>query len=99
MNCLFYFGVLTFTENVVLFTYQEVSKRKETMMGASEHIKAALKANRITQDELAKRVDKPTQTVYNMMFRDTMKFNMVETYADAIGCDVVLRDRETGECY
>ncbi len=68
-------------------------------MGASEHIKRALKDKRVTQEELAERVKKPRQTVYNMMSRDTMKFSMVEVYADAIGCDVVLIDRETGKVY
>lgn len=68
-------------------------------MGASEHIKKALKDKRITQEQLAEMVNKPTQTVYNMMHRDTMKFTMVEIYADAIGCDVVLVDRETGKIY
>ena len=68
-------------------------------MGAVKHIKAALKAKKISQIELAHHIDKPLQSVYNQFHRDAMSFETLETYADAIGCDVVLIDRETGETY
>lgn len=68
-------------------------------MGASEHIRAAMKDKGIKTEELSKAVGKPTQSIYNMIYRNTMKFAMVEEYADVLGCDVVLRDRETGKIY
>ena len=68
-------------------------------MGASEHIKRALKAKGLTQKILAERLGKPTQTVYNTISRGSMTYTAVENYAEAIGCEVVLRDKDTGEIY
>lgn len=68
-------------------------------MGASKHLKAAMKDKKIRVEDLSEMVDKPMQTIYNMMYRDTMKFNQVEIYAEALGCEVVLRDKETGKVY
>ena len=68
-------------------------------MGASKHIKAALKAKKISQIEFAELSGKPLQTIYNTLHRDTMTYETAERYADVIGCDVVLIDRETGETY
>ena len=68
-------------------------------MGAAEHIKRALKSKKVTQKELAVMMGKPIQTVYNTINKDSMFFSHVEEYADAIGCDVVLVDRETGQIY
>lgn len=68
-------------------------------MGASEHIKLALKAKGLTQKILAEKLGKPVQTVYNTINRDGMTYTQVERYAEAIGCEVVFRDKETGEIY
>lgn len=68
-------------------------------MGASEHITKALKAKKIKKNKLAEMIGKTPRTVYNTLDRDAMTYTMVELYADALGCDVVLRDRETGEIY
>lgn len=68
-------------------------------MGASIHIKTAMTAKGISQRDFAEKTGRITQTFYNMLNRDTMKFSEVEAIADALGCDVVLRDRETGQYF
>ena len=69
-------------------------------MGASKKIKIALVDKGIKQSELARMLGyKSINSVYNMLGRDNMTFATVEEWADAIGCDVVLRDRTTGKIY
>lgn len=68
-------------------------------MGATKHIKSAMLEKDIKPGELAARLEKIPQTFYNMLNRDTMKFSDVEKIADAMNCDVVLRDRETGKTF
>ena len=69
-------------------------------MGASKKIKMALIDKGITQKELAEMVGyRHEGSIYNMMKKDNMTFARIEMWADAIGCDVVLRDRESGKIY
>ena len=68
-------------------------------MGASVHIKTAMIHKKVTQVQLAEKLGKATQTVYNTLGRDMMRYVEVERFADALGCDVVFRDRDTGEIY
>lgn len=70
-------------------------------MGATKHIKMAL----LDKDKTIKDLhdltgtESPLQSLYNQFNRDTWKYSDVERLADLIGCDVVLRDRETGKTY
>lgn len=72
-------------------------------MGATIHIKMALLAKGKTAKDIHEAVrkdnDSPIQSLYNQMNRDTWKFSDVEKIADALGCDVVLQDRETKRTY
>lgn len=83
-------------------------------MGAVKHIKMAmLDKGMIIKDLAAAYAEKPKvmadgtikeksgslQTVYNMMARDNLTFNSVEQFAEILGCEVVLRDKETGKIY
>ena len=68
-------------------------------MGASEHIKAALKDKNMTQVVLAKKLGMLGQTFRNSLSRNTMSFETVEKIADKLDCEVVLRDRHTGKIY
>ena len=69
-------------------------------MGASKKIKLALLAKGIKQKELSELLGyNGENTVYNMLARDNMTYETVERWADAIGCEVVLRDRATGKIY
>lgn len=68
-------------------------------MGAAKHIKIAMANKDIKPGEVAERLNMPPQTFYNKLSRDTMKYADVETIADAIGCDVRLVDRSSGDLY
>ncbi len=66
-------------------------------MGASRQLKAIMAYKKITTVKTAEDLGKATQTLYNMLQRDTMKYSEVEKIADALGCDIVFKDRETGK--
>ena len=68
-------------------------------MGATVHIKTAMVVKGVKSGDLAEQLEKIPQTFYNMLNRDSMRFSEVEAIADALGCDVVLRDRETGRIF
>ncbi len=68
-------------------------------MGASVHIKAAMVYKGITQSAFAESLGRNPQTFYNMLTRDAMRFSEAETIADALGCDIVFKDRQTGQLY
>lgn len=74
-------------------------KDLEKYEGATKHLKMAMIDKNISQVEFAERADMPVQSLYNMLNRNKMKFKQVEAFAEAIGCEVVLRDKETGKIY
>ena len=82
---------------IIVFYYVE---NEVINMGASKHIKTAMLDKGIKPGAVAVALgydDK--QVFYNKISRDTMKFSDVEKIADALGCDVVLIDRETKKTY
>ena len=69
-------------------------------MGASKKLKVAMLDKGIKQKEMADMLGYASiNSIYNALNRDTMTYAVVERWADAIGCDVVLRDRESGKIY
>lgn len=68
-------------------------------MGASKHIKRVLFEKEIKTADLAEKIDKPLQSLYNQLNRDTWKFSEVEKIADCLNCDVVFIDRDTKKVY
>ena len=66
-------------------------------MGASKKIKQVMIEKNIKVGELAERIGMKPQPLSNKLFRDTMSYTDVEKMADALGCDVKIVDRETGE--
>lgn len=68
-------------------------------MGASKHIKRVLFEKEIKTADLAGKIDKPLQSLYNQLNRDTWKFSEVEKIADCLNCDVVFIDRDTKKVY
>lgn len=70
-------------------------------MGAAKHIKMALADKDIKSGDLAELIGygDRKQTFYNKLSRDKMSFEDVEEVARAIGCEVVLLDKETGKTY
>lgn len=68
-------------------------------MDAQKALKAVMKHKRITQHKLAETLGKPYNTVRNTLYGSNMKIETLTEMADALGCDVVLRDRKTGKLY
>lgn len=68
-------------------------------MGASKHIKRVLFEKELKTADLAEKMEKPLQSVYNQLARDSWKFSEVESVADSLGCDIVFIDRESGKHY
>lgn len=66
-------------------------------MGSARRLKSIMAYKGVTAVSLAETLGKATQTFYNMLQRDVMKYSEVEKIADALGCDVVFKDRETGK--
>jgi len=62
-------------------------------------LKSVMKKKKITQLDLASGTGKSPNTVRNILVRDSISTNTLIAYADILGCDVVLQDRETGEIY
>ena len=68
-------------------------------MGATKHIKMVLVDKGIKVGELAAMMDISQPALSVKLSHDTMSFKTTEEIADLLGCDVVLRDRETGKIY
>ncbi len=68
-------------------------------MGATKHIKMALMAKDKKIIDLAAELKRPEQSLYNQLTRDTWKFADVEKIAGMLGCEVVIRDKDTGRIY
>lgn len=65
-------------------------------MGIAKRLKAVMVLKGLAVNKVATDLGKAPQTFYNMLQRDVMKYSEVEKIADKIGCDIILRDRETG---
>lgn len=68
-------------------------------MGASKHIKTAMIDKGIKAGTLAEKLGELPQTFYNKLSRDALRWGEAEKIANALNCDIVLRDRETGKTY
>lgn len=68
-------------------------------MGAKKKLKMVMIDKGINQIDLAEMTGRKIGTLRNMLFRDNMAYTTVEELADALGCDVILRDRKTGKLY
>ena len=66
-------------------------------MDAKTIMKNAMKHQKVKSGTLADMLGMQRQAFYNKLDRGTMSANFFIEMADAIGCDVVLRDRATGE--
>ena len=77
----------------------KIYKESSIFMGATKHIKRILFEKDIKANDFADTLGKPPQSFYNQMGRDTWKYAEVEKIADALGCDIVFIDRETGKTY
>lgn len=68
-------------------------------MGASKKIRMILLDKDKTTRGFAGEIGMLPQTLYNKLQRDTMGYKEVERLAEALGCEIVFKDKETGKEY
>lgn len=68
-------------------------------MGASKKIKTVMADKKIKSGRVAERIGREKQYVYNILNRDNMSYERVEQIAEALGCEIIFRDKETGKEY
>lgn len=68
-------------------------------MDVIKTLKSIMRKKKVTQADLAEGTGKSPNTVRNILARDSISTNTLIAYADILGCDVALIDRETGEIY
>ena len=68
-------------------------------MGASKKIKKILIDREMTQSNFADAIGKDHQQTKNALCRDTFQYNLLEQWLDAIGCEIVFRDKTSGKLY
>ncbi len=66
-------------------------------MGASRLIKKALIDENMKQNELASLMGRDAQQVRNALHRDSFTYGIFEEYLDAMGYEVVIRNKATGK--
>lgn len=68
-------------------------------MGAKYLLKTAMLYKEVKVSELADSMGVSAHMLSVKLNRDSMTFSSAEKMADALGCDIVLRDRITGKIY
>lgn len=68
-------------------------------MGISENIKRAMVSKGIKTGYMAERLGLQPQTISATLWRDSFTCKLAQSYADELNCELVLRDRETGDIY
>ena len=68
-------------------------------MGASKKIKKILIDKDMTQLEFSQVLGRDYQQVKNALSRDSFTYRILDDWLDAIGCDIVFKDRKTGKLY
>lgn len=74
-----------------------ITLKGEIVMDAKAIVKKAMKHQKIKSGVLAELLGMDYQAFCNKLSRGTMSANYMIQIADALGCDVVFRDRATGE--
>ena len=69
-------------------------------MGISKKLKMVMLDKGIRQKNMAEVLGYTNiNSLYNVLNRDSMTFETAEKWADALGCEIVLKDRKTGKIY
>ena len=74
-------------------------------MRASKRIRMIMIDKGVKINELAVMTDKSPRTLYNTFYNDEksknsgMTFSVASQLAEALGCEIVFRDKETGKTY
>lgn len=64
-----------------------------------KYIQLAMKDKNVTIQGLADAMDKSFNTTRNTLYGDNMTTKTLGQIAEALGCEIVLRDKETGKLY
>lgn len=76
-----------------------LAEMEREIMGAANKIRKRLIDLGMTQIQFSEQIGKSFSTVRNLLSNDNLRMSTLEEWADALGCDVALIDRETGEIY
>lgn len=68
-------------------------------MGCAKRIRRIMLEKDIKKIDVARRLDVGQQSFYNKLSRDNMSYNAVENILNLLDCDIVFRDRITGQEY
>lgn len=68
-------------------------------MGMTKNIKMAMLDMGVKPKELSERMGIKTENLYNIFSKDSMTIKRAELFAEALGCEIVLRNKETGKIY
>ena len=68
-------------------------------MSGAKMMRMVLLDKEISHAAFARKINKPVQTWYNILQRDAMSVKALEEFANEVGCDVVLVDRQTKKMY
>jgi len=68
-------------------------------MQAGELIKALMRSKKITQSEITRRLGMKSQSGVSQALSRDMKISMLLRFLKSMDCEVVVRDRRTGDEY
>ena len=75
------------------------TKKEKAKSNVSALFKELISAKGMTQKVFAERLGITLNSVRNSLYSDNFQVGTFKLWADALGCDVVLIDRETGEIH
>lgn len=68
-------------------------------MGLKENFRKARKSKKMKYAAIGETIGMSAQTLANTLSRDNMRTDTAQKIADALGCDLVLIDKKTGEIF
>lgn len=74
-------------------------------MRVADRLRMVMRDKKITTDQVARKTNKAMSTIYNTFSNDRKKdiggmtFANAEMLAEAMGCEIIIRDKETGKEY
>lgn len=68
-------------------------------MNANETIKEIMIKKEISQNAIQNKLGMKSQSGVSQALRRDMRVSMLFRFMNVLGCDLIIRDRETGETY
>lgn len=82
-----------------LWYYNNTPQDRRKDMGASKKIKMVMIDKDIKAQQIAESIGSTPQYIYNALYKDNMTYQKVEMIAEALGCEIAFRDKESGKIY